>query len=140
MDKTMESGKIKGGGIHFMTNNNWCDPRNISVLSCSCSPQLEHLAILCQPCYLPTIVVVYISPHVDTDTALALLHNINNHHSKHPDTALIVVGDFNKTNLTKVMLNFFQHVTYPTWGPTHAGPLLHPPEKQLQSHSTNSFW
>lgn len=52
-DRTEESGKSKGGGVCFMTNNNWCDPMNVSILSRSCSPDLEHLAILCRPFYLP---------------------------------------------------------------------------------------
>ncbi len=55
MDRTAEAGKTKGGGVCFMINKKWCDPRNISILSCSCSPHLEHLSIICHPFYLPTI-------------------------------------------------------------------------------------
>ncbi len=36
-----------------MINKEWCDPRNISSLSRSCSPHLEHLSIICRPFYLP---------------------------------------------------------------------------------------
>ncbi len=36
-----------------MINKKWCDPRNISSLSRSCSPHLEHLSIICRPFYLP---------------------------------------------------------------------------------------
>ncbi len=36
-----------------MINRKWCDPRNISILSRSCSPHLEHLSIICRPFYLP---------------------------------------------------------------------------------------
>ncbi len=53
MDRTAEAGKSKGGGVCFMTNKKWCDPRNISSLSRSCSPHLEHLSIICRPFYLP---------------------------------------------------------------------------------------
>ncbi len=53
MDRTAEAGKIKGGGVCFMINKKWCDPRNISILSRSCSPHLEHLSIICRPFYLP---------------------------------------------------------------------------------------
>ncbi len=53
MDRTAEAGKSKGGGVCFMINKKWCDPRNISSLSCSCSPHLEHLSIICRPFYLP---------------------------------------------------------------------------------------
>ncbi|KAG5279132.1 hypothetical protein AALO_G00074410 [Alosa alosa] len=45
--------KSKGGGVCIMTNSKWCDPRNVTVLSKSCSPHLEHLAIVCRPFYLP---------------------------------------------------------------------------------------
>ncbi len=43
MDRTAEAGKNKGGGVCFMINKKWCDPRNISILSCSYSPHPEHL-------------------------------------------------------------------------------------------------
>ncbi len=45
--------KSRGGGVCFMINKKWCDPRNISILSRSCSPHLEHLSIICRPFYLP---------------------------------------------------------------------------------------
>ncbi len=52
MDRTAEAGKSKGGGVCFMTNKKWCDPRNISSLSRSCSPHLEHLSIIYRYCCL----------------------------------------------------------------------------------------
>ncbi len=45
MDRTAEVGKNKGSGVCFMINKKWFDPRNISILSCSCSPHLEHLSL-----------------------------------------------------------------------------------------------
>ncbi len=44
MDRTAEAGKTKGGGVCFMINKNGVTPRNIYLLSHSCSPHLEHLA------------------------------------------------------------------------------------------------
>ncbi len=41
MDRTAEAGKTKSGGVCFMINRKWCDPRNISILSRSCSPHLH---------------------------------------------------------------------------------------------------
>ncbi len=38
MDRTAEAGKNKGGGVCFFINKKWCGPRNISILSRSCSP------------------------------------------------------------------------------------------------------
>ncbi|KAK7881961.1 hypothetical protein WMY93_028135 [Mugilogobius chulae] len=123
MDRTLDSGKSKGGGVCFMINNRWCNPANIKVLSDSCSPYLEHLAILCRPFYLPReitsviTIAVYIPPQADTDTALVALQDIiSKHRNKYPDAALIVAGDFNKANLKRVLPNFYQHVTCPTRG------------------------
>ncbi len=49
MDRSAEAGKNKGGGVCFFINKKWCDSRNISILSRSCSPHLEHLSIICRP-------------------------------------------------------------------------------------------
>ncbi len=124
MDRTAEAGKIKGGGVCFMINKKWCDPRNISILSRSCSPHLEHLSIICRPFYLPRefsaviATAVYIPPQADTSLALSKLHEvISGYINKHPDAASIIAGDFNKANLRKVMPNFHQHVSCPTRGP-----------------------
>ncbi len=124
MDRTAEAGKIKGGGVCFMINKKWCDPRNISILSRSCSPHLEHLSIICRPFYLPRefsaviATAVYIPPQADTSLALSKLHEeLSVYINKHPDAASIIAGDFNKANLRKVMPTFHQHVSCPTRGP-----------------------
>ncbi len=102
----------------------WSDPRNISILSRSCSPHLEHLSIICRPFYLPrefsavTATAVYIPPQADTSLALSKLHEeLSGYINKHPDAASIIAGDFNKANLRKVMPTFHQHVSCPTRGP-----------------------
>ncbi len=124
MDRTAEAGITKGGGVCFMINKKWCDPRNISILSRSCSPHLEHLSIICRPFYLPrefssiVVAAVYIPPQADTSLALFKLHNeLSGYINKHPGAASIIAGDFNKANLKKVMPNFHQHVSCPTRGP-----------------------
>ncbi len=98
MDRTAEAGKTKGGGVCFFINKKWCGPRNISILSCSCSPHLEHLSIICRPFYLPrelssiVVAAVYIPPQADTSLVQSW------------------------SNLKKVMPNFHQHISCPTRG------------------------
>ncbi len=68
----------------FMIDKKWCDSRNISILSHSCSPHLEHLSIICRPFYLPReissiiVTAVYIPPQSDTNLALSKLHDVLN--------------------------------------------------------------
>ncbi len=102
MDRTAEAGKIKGGGVCFMINKKWCDPRNISILSRSCSPHLEHFSIICRPFYLPRefsaviATAVYIPPQADTSLALSKLQEeLSGYINKHPDAVSIIAGDFN---------------------------------------------
>ncbi len=123
MDRTAEAGKNKGGGVCFFINKKWCDSRNISILSRSYSPHLEHLSIICRPFYLPrefssiVITSVYIPPQADTSLALSKLHDeLSGYDNKHPDAAFIIAGDFNKANLKKVLPNFHQHISCPTRG------------------------
>ncbi len=113
-DRRAEAGKTKGGGVCFMINKKWCDPRNISILSRSCSPHLEHLSIICCPFYLPwefssiVVTAVYIPPQTDTRLALSKHHDeLSGYISKHPEAA----------SIKKVMPNFHQHVSCPTRGP-----------------------
>ncbi len=146
MDRTAEAGKTKGGGVCFMINKKWCDARNISILSCSCSPHLEHLSIICRPFYLPrefsSIVVtsVYIPPQADTSLALSNLHDvISGYNNKHPDAAFIIAGDFNKANLKKVMPNFHQHISCPTRGLNTLNHCYTPLKNAYKAHSLPAF-
>ncbi len=123
MDRTAEARKTKGGGVCFFINKKWCGPRNISILSRSCSPHLEHLSIICRPFYLPrefssiVVTAVYIPPQADTSLALSKLHDeLSGYINKHPDAACIIARDFNKANLKKVIPNFHQHISCPTRG------------------------
>ncbi len=146
MDRTAEAGKTKGGGVCFMINKKWCDPRNISILSRSCSPQLEHLSIICRPFYLPrefssiVATAVYIPPQADTSLALSKLHDVlSGYINKHPDAASIIAGDFNKANLKQVMPNFHQHVSCPTRGPNTVDHCYTPFKNAYKARSLPAF-
>ncbi len=146
MDRTAEAGKTKGGGVFFMINKKWCDPRNTSILSRSCSPHLEHLSIMCRPFYLPRefssiiATAVYIPPQTDTSLALFKLHNVlSGYINKHPEAAFIITGDFNKANIRKVMPNFHQHVSCPTRGPNTLDHCYTPFKDAYKAHSLPAF-
>ncbi len=104
----------------FMINKKWCDPKNISFLSCSCSPHLEHLSIICRPSYLPrefsSIVVtsVYIPPQADTSLDLSNLHDV-------------------LSELSSAYILSNQRTEY-------TQSLLHSAQKCLQSPLTAGFW
>ncbi len=113
MDRTAEAGKTKGGGVCFFINKKWCGPRNISILSRSCSPHLEHLSIICRPFYLPrefssiVVTAVYIPPQADTSLALSKLHNeLSGYINKHPDAVCIIAGTLTKPTSRRSSLTF----------------------------------
>ncbi len=146
MDRTAEAGKTKGGGVCFMTNKKWCDPRNISILSCSCSPHLEHLSIICRPFYLPrefssiVVTAVYIPPQADTSLALSKLHDVlSGYINKHPDAVFIIAGDYNKAKVKKVMPNFHQHISCPTRGPNKLDHCYTQFKNAYKAHSLPAF-
>ena len=113
------TGKFDGGGVCVIINDNWCT--NVSIISKNCTKNLEHISLKCRPYYLPrefssvTITGVYIHPHADTKDALSDLSNIvSKYENKDPNTASILLGDFNQANLRSVLPNFYQVVTCPT--------------------------
>ncbi len=86
-----------------------------------CSLDLEMLFINCKPFYSPweicsfILVSVYIPPQVHVSSALQkLADQITNTEQKHPDSVLIIIGDFNKANLSHELPKYLQHVTSPT--------------------------
>ncbi|KAM9793604.1 uncharacterized protein ACBT44_017988 [Syngnathus typhle] len=77
-DRSAElSGKSKGGGLCFYTNERWCT--DVTVLKEFCSPLLETLFINCRPFYSPrefssiVMAAVYIPPHARASEATQML-------------------------------------------------------------------
>ncbi len=123
MDRTAKAGKTKGGGVCFMINKKWCDPRNIHSVAFLLASYGTSLH------YLPPILSapgVYINHRYcclhsttgrDTSLALSKLHDeLSGYINKHPGAACIIAEDFNKANLRTVMPNFQQHISCPTRG------------------------
>ena len=104
-----------------MVNFLWAT--DIAVLASHCSPVLELLTVKIRPFYLPReftaviVTVVYIPPQVDKAAALNELYDIiNGLENVHPEAAFIVVGDFNRSNMKKVLPKYYQHIDFPTRG------------------------
>ncbi len=86
-----------------------------------CCPDLETLFINCKPFYSPQeiclfiLVSVYIHPQAHVSLALQKLTDlITDTEQQQPDSVLIILGDFNKANLSRELPKYRQHVTYPT--------------------------
>lgn len=104
-----------------MVNQRWCT--NSTSLSHVCSPLMEHLTVTCRPTYLPRefasviVIGVYIPPEANANAAVSeLACHISDTENSYPDAAIIVLGDFNHTNLSTELPNYHQHVTCPSRG------------------------
>ncbi|KAK1794976.1 hypothetical protein P4O66_010166 [Electrophorus voltai] len=122
MDRMADSGNSRGGGVCVLINNSWCNNANVITLTRSCSPNLELLALKFHPFYLPreftSVIInnVYIPPQANMDTALWELHEaLTQFQAQHRDAVLIVVGDFNSTNLKRAVPNLYQHREVACW-------------------------
>ncbi len=100
--------KSHGGGTCFYINE-------------MCCSDLETLFINCKPFYSPwefcafILVSVYIPPQAHVSSALQKLADlITDTEQKHPDSVLIILGDFNKGNLSRELPKYRQHITCPT--------------------------
>ncbi len=101
--------------------NNKFIKKNNKVLKKMCCPNLEALFINCKPFYSPRefssfiLVSVYIPPDARVSAALELLTNqITHTEQRYPDSFIVILGDFNKANLTRELPKYRQHITCPT--------------------------
>ncbi|KAK3505641.1 hypothetical protein QTP70_021285, partial [Hemibagrus guttatus] len=109
------SGKTKDGGICFYINNSWCN--DVKVLSQLCCPDLEAFTINFKPFYSPRefssfiLVGVYIPPQGNVRKAQrALADEIQSVERTNPDALVIVLGDFNKGNLSHELPKYKQFI------------------------------
>ena len=105
---TLSSGKVCCGGVCFFVNESWCT--DVSVIKQYCSNALEFIIINCRPFYSPhefssfILACVYIPPDAAVDEAQsALAEHIMDAERIYPDSAVIVLGDFNKANLSRAL-------------------------------------
>ncbi len=113
------TGKTRGGGLCFYINEGWCS--DVTTLKKMCSPNLEALFINCKPFYSPRefssfiLVNVYVPPDACVSAAMQqLAGQIFETEQRYPDSLLIILGDFNKANLSRELPKYRQHITCPT--------------------------
>ncbi len=84
-----------------------------------CCSDLDMLFIKCKLFYSPReicsfiLVSVYIPPQAHVSSALQKVTDLNTE-QKHPDCVLIILGDFNKANLSRELPKYRQHIKCPT--------------------------
>ena len=120
-DRTLNSGKTRGGGICLFIKEAWC--KNISVRNRHCDPNIELLVVLLRPFYLPReipclhVVSVYIPPDGNYQSATATLTDaISTIENSHPDSVNFVLGDFNQCEVKKHLPRYHQMVSCTTRG------------------------
>ncbi len=119
-DREAESmGKSRGGGMCFYINEMWCT--DVTVLNKMCCSDLETLFINCKPFYSLQefcsfiLVSVYITPQAHVSSALQKLTDlIPDTEQQHPDSVLIILGDFKKANISHELPKYRQYVTCTT--------------------------
>lgn len=121
MDRNLNSGKSKGGGVCAFINNKYCYPSHITTKHQVCTKDIELLELSLRPYYLPReihqirLFVVYIAPSADTQAAAALIHElVSQAEAEAPDAAKIIMGDFNLCSLNEHLPTYQQYVTCPT--------------------------
>ncbi|KAK0134576.1 RNA-directed DNA polymerase from mobile element jockey [Merluccius polli] len=105
----------------FYINSGWCN--DVTVIQQHCSPDLESFIINCKPFYSPCefasfiLVGVYIPPQANVQDAQRMLADqILCVERSNPDYLVIVLGDFNKGNLTHDLPKYRQVIKCPTRG------------------------
>ena len=109
------TGKSKGGGVCFYVNHRWC--RDSVKISSSCDRDCETLVVKCVPFYLPrefssiVFVGVYIHPHASSQSATyCIAELVNTIETSHPDSQVLLMGDFNHVSLSKALPRYKQQV------------------------------
>lgn len=92
-------------------------------MSQSCSPELETLTIRCRLFYVPRefasfiLIAVYIPPQAG---AMAASQKLSTHimaiENSHPDSIVLVLGDFNHVSLRRALQRFREHIFTATRG------------------------
>ena len=111
------AGKRRGGGVAVFVNERWCDPAHVSVREQMCSKDIEFVAVGIRPYYIPRefshviVYTVYIPPSADATTASEELYrSVSAALETHPNSLLLINGDFNHASLSSTLPTFTQYV------------------------------
>lgn len=115
MDRNMDSGKTRGGGICVYMNDSWCT--NYSVKCKVCTPDLELLCLSLWPFYFPRdygnifVCVVYVPPSGKASKAATIIADcVHLQLQTKPDAPLFVLGDLNHCKLEQALPGFYQYI------------------------------
>lgn len=122
-DRTDDSGKSKGGGLCMYINDQWCT--NFTTKSTFCNELVELLVVSCRPFYLPRevssirLILVYVpeKPSSEADrcaVAERIADAVSNCLNENPDSAILILGDFNGCDISGDLPNFKQYVNCST--------------------------
>lgn len=117
-DRSMrESGKRRGGGLAMYVNKRWCNPEHITVKEQRCIKDIELLALSIRPYHLARefsnvlMLTVYIPPSADAMAACEDIHTtVSQLQMAHPQSLIIISGDFNHATLSTTLPNFSHYV------------------------------
>lgn len=101
--------------VRFFINNAWCS--DVTVISKPCSPALEYLFINCKLFYSPrefNSFILAIHPFHQSanvqEAQRALADQVLSVERTFPDSSFIILGDFNKVNLSHELPKYRQFV------------------------------
>lgn len=106
-----------GGGFVMFVNDKWCNTGHISVKEQRCTRDIELLAVSIRPYYIPRefshviAIAVYIPPSASATTACELIHTtVSQLQTSHPQSLILISGDFNHASLSATLPTFIQYV------------------------------
>ena len=113
--------KERGGGVAVYINEKWCS--QVSVNEKYCDKNMEYLVVSCRPFYLPRefgkiiLFIVYIPTDTKVSVAADILENcVAKYENKWPDSARLIMGDFNSCDFQEKIPTYEQYVECPTRG------------------------
>ena len=113
-----ETNKKRGGGVAIYINSQWCSQANVRERLKVCTKDAEVLCVSCRPKYLPRefgqvfLIGVYIHPGAHSASALATVAEcVHDIESKSPGAPCVLVGDFNRRDVSSVLPAYHQFVT-----------------------------